>query len=50
MTTGAGHIAPGNPVEIQLAQLWSEVLGVEKSIIGIDNNFFELGGHSLKAT
>ncbi|MCP5049569.1 MAG: amino acid adenylation domain-containing protein, partial [bacterium] len=47
---GENHIAPSNVVEVQLAQLWSEVLGIEQSIIGIDNNFFELGGHSLKAT
>jgi len=30
-----------------LAQIWSEVLGIEK--IGIDANFFELGGSSVQA-
>ncbi|MCJ8174436.1 amino acid adenylation domain-containing protein [Clostridium botulinum] len=40
--------APRNKVEENLAEIWSEVLGVEK--VGINDNFFDLGGHSLKAT
>jgi len=30
-------------------EIWSEVLGMEKTQIGINHNFFHLGGHSLKA-
>ena len=41
-------IAPHTPVEIELAQIWSQVLKVES--IGIDDHFFDLGGHSLLAT
>ncbi|NEP13292.1 MAG: amino acid adenylation domain-containing protein [Symploca sp. SIO2C1] len=41
-------VAPRDAVELQLAQIWSEILGV--SPIGIDDNFIELGGHSLLAT
>jgi amino acid adenylation domain-containing protein len=44
------YIPPGNEIEEKLVEIWSEVLGIEKNIIGIDNNFFELGGHSLKVT
>jgi amino acid adenylation domain-containing protein/FkbM family methyltransferase len=44
------YTAPGSTIENQLAQIWSQVLGIEKTKIGIDTNFFELGGHSLKAT
>ncbi len=44
------YIAPRNEVEKTLVDIWSEVLGIEKEIIGIDANFFHLGGHSLKAT
>ncbi len=39
--------APETDLEKRLAEIWSEILGVEK--IGINHNFFELGGHSLKA-
>ncbi|WP_255321653.1 amino acid adenylation domain-containing protein, partial [Paenibacillus thiaminolyticus] len=41
------YTAPRTDVEAKLAQLWQEVLGVERA--GIHDNFFELGGHSLKA-
>lgn len=41
-------IAPRTKTEIKLAQLWSEVLCVEK--VSIDDNFFELGGNSLLTT
>ncbi|NJR56670.1 MAG: amino acid adenylation domain-containing protein, partial [Acaryochloris sp. CRU_2_0] len=40
-----GYVAPRTATETLLAQLWTEVLGVEQ--IGIHNNFFELGGDSI---
>ncbi|MFH8386840.1 amino acid adenylation domain-containing protein [Kitasatospora sp. NPDC018058] len=36
---------PRTPAEQLMAQLWSEVLGVER--IGIEDNFFDLGGTSV---
>ncbi len=40
-------IAPQNTLEIQLAQIWEEILGIQP--IGVKDNFFELGGNSLLA-
>ncbi|XP_031636018.1 uncharacterized protein LOC116348934 [Contarinia nasturtii] len=37
--------APKNEMEIKLATIWSELLGIER--ISRHDNFFELGGHSL---
>ncbi|UCH93477.1 MAG: amino acid adenylation domain-containing protein, partial [Candidatus Aminicenantes bacterium] len=42
---------PGDEIEIRLAEIWDEVLGLDRQgAVGIRDNFFELGGHSLKAT
>jgi amino acid adenylation domain-containing protein len=41
-------VASRSPTEELLAEIWSEVLGIER--VGIYHNFFELGGHSLLAT
>ncbi|WNO11460.1 type I polyketide synthase [Teredinibacter sp. KSP-S5-2] len=42
------YISPSSEVEITLAEIWQENLGINK--IGIDDIFFELGGDSLQAT
>ncbi|MEM8924599.1 MAG: amino acid adenylation domain-containing protein [Actinomycetota bacterium] len=44
---GRDRVAPSTPTEIQLARLWSTMLGV--SDIGVHDGFFDLGGHSLTA-
>ncbi|MCP4149781.1 MAG: AMP-binding protein, partial [bacterium] len=44
--SGAEYIAPRDETEEKLAEIWREVLAIEK--IGIKDNFFNLGGDSLK--
>ena len=39
--------APQGPIEHAIAQIWSEVLGIER--VGRNDSFFALGGHSLLA-
>ncbi|WP_458461932.1 amino acid adenylation domain-containing protein [Paenibacillus sp.] len=41
------YSAPVTQAEQILAQVWSEVLGVER--VGIDDNYFVLGGDSIKS-
>ncbi|WP_310422588.1 amino acid adenylation domain-containing protein [Chamaesiphon sp. VAR_48_metabat_135_sub] len=41
-------VAPTTPTEITLAQIWIQVLRIDK--VGTNDDFFELGGHSLLAT
>ncbi|MBI1227883.1 MAG: amino acid adenylation domain-containing protein [Bacteroidetes bacterium] len=43
----AAFSAPQTPGELLLAEVWSELLGVEK--LSVNDDFFELGGHSLVA-
>ena len=44
-TSGARFIPPATPAEERLAEVWSELLQVDR--IGRFDNFFQLGGHSL---
>jgi acyl carrier protein len=39
--------SPRTPVEVTIAKLWAELLGLEQ--VGIHDDFLELGGHSLLA-
>ncbi|MFN2495898.1 MAG: amino acid adenylation domain-containing protein, partial [Pseudonocardiaceae bacterium] len=40
-----GYVAPRTHAEQVLAEIWAEVLGVER--VGVEDNFFELGGDSI---
>jgi acyl carrier protein len=42
------YVAPRTEVERKIAEIWQEVLKLEK--VGSHDDFFELGGHSLLAT
>jgi amino acid adenylation domain-containing protein len=41
------YVEPRDVVERLLAEIWAEVLGIER--VGVRDNFFSLGGHSLSA-
>lgn len=42
----AAFVEPQSDLEITLARIWREVLGVER--VGVRDNFFDLGGNSMK--
>ncbi|HSF38618.1 MAG TPA: non-ribosomal peptide synthase/polyketide synthase, partial [Thermoanaerobaculia bacterium] len=44
-TEEGSYIAPRNLLEQTIAEVWQEVLGLDR--VGRDNNFFDAGGHSL---
>jgi NAD(P)-dependent dehydrogenase (short-subunit alcohol dehydrogenase family)/acyl carrier protein len=46
-TQANAYVAPRNEIEQSIADIWQELIGIEK--VGIYDNFFELGGHSLLA-
>lgn len=41
------YAAPRTPVEKLLAEIWAEILNLDR--VGIHDNFFDLGGHSILA-
>lgn len=44
----AVFVAPRTPTERKLAEIWAELLSLDR--VSIHDDFFELGGHSLLAT
>ena len=46
-SVSAGFVAASTPIEEALAEIWEQVLGVER--VGVDDNFFELGGDSIRS-
>ena len=42
---GTTYVAPTTKIEEQIAQVWAQVLNLDR--VGIYDNFFELGGYSL---
>jgi hypothetical protein len=45
--SGQQYAAPSTDAEKQLADLWIEMLGIDR--VGTRDNFFDIGGHSLLA-
>lgn len=47
IASGQFKSLPSTPIEKSMAELWEEVLGVDHTTIGRDDNFFRLGGDSV---
>ncbi|MGH3611483.1 MAG: non-ribosomal peptide synthetase, partial [Pseudonocardia sp.] len=47
VVAGAGYTAPRTDTERVLAQIWTDVLAVDK--VGVEDNYFELGGDSVRS-
>ncbi|MBX3328845.1 MAG: amino acid adenylation domain-containing protein [Nitrospira sp.] len=45
--TRDGYVAPRNDVETTLAQIWADVLHLDR--VGIQDNFFAIGGDSIRS-
>jgi acyl transferase domain-containing protein len=45
---GNEYVAPRDPTEQAIVEIWQELLGLQP--LGVEDDFFELGGHSLLAT
>ncbi|MFI0913250.1 amino acid adenylation domain-containing protein [Streptomyces abikoensis] len=46
LVSAGGFVAPRTTAEEMVAEIWTELLGVE---VGVHNDFFQLGGHSILA-
>ena len=44
------YVAPRNPTEQTLVELWADVLKLPADTLSVQADFFNLGGHSLLAT
>ncbi len=44
---GSTQVAPSNPIEVRLCEIWAELLGLDG--VGVTDDFFDLGGASLEA-
>ncbi len=47
VSLGSAYVPPSDTLEVELIEIWEEVLGVTR--IGVQDDFFQLGGDSLLA-
>ena len=49
MLSNSTTLPPTTEMEMSIRSLWSQILGVEAEVIGVNDNFFRLGGDSVSA-
>ncbi|MDT2172772.1 phosphopantetheine-binding protein, partial [Paenibacillus larvae] len=47
LQTGVEYVEPRTPIQKKIAEIWQDILGIEK--IGISDNYYQIGGDSVKA-
>jgi amino acid adenylation domain-containing protein len=49
LRSNKNYVAPRGEFDFRICEIYADILGLELSLLGIDDDFFRLGGNSIKA-